>query len=223
MGAKVDLVGQRFGRLVVIEQDGVRNKRPAWLCKCDCGNTNTVAGSSLRQQVTVSCGCVRLERATQANTKHGGVGTREYRIWCLMHGRCNSPSNPRYKHYGGRGIKVCERWNSFPNFLADMGVSPTGYSIERVDNNAGYGPDNCIWADQFAQTVNRRKGSNNTTGVVGVYRDRGSWRAMITRMKKTHYIGNFSSIEDAIAARKEAEQRFDSRPLGENSTTGQSA
>lgn len=221
--SKINLLGQRFGRLVVVSEEEPCHGRVAWACRCDCNNAVVVMSYHLRSGHTQSCGCLRKERLAQANTTHEMIHTREYGVWSQMWGRCTNRNNKSYKRYGGRGITVCDSWNRFEAFYADMGPCPEGLTIERVDNNGNYEPSNCRWVDYFTQANNRRKRIDNTTGVVGVYRDRGSWRAMITRMKKTHYLGNFSSIEDAIAARKEAEQRFDFAPLGDNSIDGQSA
>ncbi len=214
---KIDLVGQKFGRLTVVKEEGVKNKRPSWLCECECGNFTTVAGTHLRQGSITSCGCYRLDMLIESISTHGKSNTREYTIWCLMKGRCNNTKSSNYKHYGGRGIKVCDRWADFDNFLSDMGEAPPNYSIERINNDLGYSPENCTWADQFTQTANQRIKSNNTTGTTGVYKDKGRWIALITRNKKTHYLGAFNEIENAIAARKAAEQIFDSRSLSDTS------
>lgn len=228
MSAKIDLLGQVFGRLVVVSEHPVRvNSQYAWACKCDCGGTTVAAGYDLRNGHTQSCGCLQKERTSKAKKTHGMRFSKEYNIWSKIIDRCKNPNCERYPNYGGRGITICERWEKFENFFADMGKCPDGFSIERVDNNAGYEPSNCVWADNFTQAKNRRTRVDNRSGVPGVfwYTAKGinKWSVTITRKKKVYRLGYFEKLEDAIAVRKEAEQRLDFAPLGDNSIDGQSA
>ena len=157
MSGLIDLTGQKFGRLTVITQGGKnQHGKIVWYCMCDCGQSGRVVGQSLRAGKTMSCGCLRAEVTAKASTTHGMSGTKALNIWKNMLRRCNDPNNPGYKHYGGRGIRVCKRWQSFSNFYADMGDPPTGLSIDRIDNNKGYSPDNCRWATNKQQTKNKR-------------------------------------------------------------------
>lgn len=158
MPALVDITGQRFGRLVVLRRLGsAKYGESTWLCRCDCSKNKVILGHSLRQGLTKSCGCLQRERASQTKKKHGASTTETYYIWAGMRTRCKNPKATPYKNYGGRGISVCERWNSFDNFLADMGERPPGLSIDRIDNDGNYEPDNCRWATQSEQTGNQRK------------------------------------------------------------------
>ena len=162
MSAKLELTGQRFGRLKVLKLAEIKNKSTWWLCKCDCGNTTIVKGAKLRNGHTQSCGCLQKEAAAKAlravSYRHGGKGTPEYEAWHSMKQRCYNPNNCEYKRYGAKGIRVCDRWlNSFENFFTDMGPRPEGkYSIDRIDTCGNYEPNNCRWATQKQQANNKR-------------------------------------------------------------------
>lgn len=162
MGTKVEMLGRTFDQLVVLEEVGRLNGvgHIRWKCSCKCGKEVVVAGNNLRNGHTKSCGCMKLERISLANSTHGqgGKRTRLYVIWCNMKARCLDPNNPAYYRYGGRGIKVDPEWiESFEVFQADMGQPPSDiHTLEREKNNEGYNKLNCKWATPKEQARNRR-------------------------------------------------------------------
>ena len=171
--------GNRFGRLVLIErvQTGRRHK---WLCSCDCGSATAVTDTNLRYGNTKSCGCLNRELTSERNSTHGHTrgyaSTKTYEAWQNMRRRCNDASNKRYARYGGRGIRVCDQWNdSFDRFLADMGPCPQGHSIDRIDNNGDYTPENCRWANRSEQMKNRSNA--RTLEIDGVTKNLCDWAA----------------------------------------------
>lgn len=158
MSRRIDLTGQVFGRLTVLEYAGYkRGKSYMWRCRCECGAEVVRNSSDMRRGHTTSCGCYAKQRASETQTKHGLSRSSTFTVWVNMRMRCTNPNDASYEHYGGRGIKVCDRWmHSFENFLADMGQRPGALTLDRKDPNGNYEPDNCRWATPTDQIRNRR-------------------------------------------------------------------
>jgi hypothetical protein len=149
-----DICGRRFGHLVAKKYLGIRGKGNSrfWRCLCDCGNYSEVCSSNLKSGHTKSCGCKK------GGKTHGDILSPEYKSWSGMRNRCLNKNSERYRFYGARGIKICSRWNRYENFLEDMGRKPSSNcSIDRINNNGDYEPNNCRWATPKTQARNTRQ------------------------------------------------------------------
>lgn len=197
-----------------------------WLCECSCKDHNLIIinGTHLRSGATLSCGCLGQERRQNANTKHDKTGTKLYRIWINMKSRCYNPNNEFYYCYGRKGIELCDEWKddfeSFYNWSIlngyDENLSSLECSIDRIDVDGNYCPQNCRWVDSFCQAMNHGIQKNNRSGVRGVkwQSEAGKWYAQIDIKNKRIHLGSFNNKNDAIIARLKAELKYlgDSAP-----------
>lgn len=161
----IDLTGKRFGRLLVIKKDPKRPKSGTkWICQCDCGRVVSVFSRNLRRGTSTSCGCYKRDNPSRVT--HGMSGSRLYGIWSNMKTRCENPKSKAYGRYGGRGIKICDQWQDPSCFFewAEANGYEESLTIERIDNDKGYSPENCRWASREEQGNNK---SNNRTFTLG--------------------------------------------------------
>ena len=153
---KTNMIGHKYNKLTVISQYR-KDKTTFCVCKCECGNSITVRQGNLSNGHTKSCGCYKLQKSKELKTKHGMSGTRAYSIWINMIERCTNPNVKAYKNYGNRGIKICDKWLSFEGFWEDVKFEYSDdLTIDRIDVNKGYEPNNCRWITNFEQQSNKR-------------------------------------------------------------------
>lgn len=175
----LDLVGKRFGKLIVIKRSSNQGKKVMWDCKCDCGKFTCVMTSNLTCSRVKSCGCLKNDKLIQRSTTHNQRHTRLYEVWKTMKQRCGNPNNSSYKNYGARGICVCDEWkDSFQNFY-DWSMKNgycIGLTIDRINNNGNYCPENCRWTDRVTQANNSR------------------WNKYITINGQTHSLADWCRI-----------------------------
>lgn len=197
-----DMTGLRFERLRVIERGpSDTNGNARWHCICDCGNKTLSSGFTLRNGQAKSCGCLTTDQLRARATKHRKHRTPEWRCWASMRGRCQNPNSKKWHLYGGKGITVCERWNDFENFYADMGPRPSlRHSIDRINGNGNYEPRNCRWA------LPKEQANNTTQNRMVVYRGETMTLAqaldlagnIVTHSKAIERLGREWSVEDAV-------------------------
>lgn len=176
MSRRLDLIGQRFGRLTVLHESAVKisrsgNKERQWFCLCDCGESKVIQQGSLRRGRTLSCGCYSSEATSKRNYRHGMSKESYYHVWSAMIQRCDNPREKHYHLYGGRGITYDLKWKEFTGFWHDMSEGySNGLTLDRIDPNGNYCKENCRWVSYELQARNIRKLANNKSGVTGVYK-----------------------------------------------------
>ena len=196
-----DMTGRKFGLLTVVRPDpDAKNWKTKWICQCDCGSVRSVYTYNLKNGHTKSCGCESARKRLAARTTHNKSKTRLYRIWAKMKARCTYPGDRAYNEYGGRGITVCDEWLSFEPF--ESWSVCNGYSseltLDRVNNDLGYSPDNCRWATPKQQANNTRK--NRVIEYNGISRTLAEW-ANVTGIRSAtiaHRLNVGWSVEDAL-------------------------
>ncbi len=204
-------------RLTYIEDVPVTKGSRKARMSCDCGGEIVTKISSVKHLETKSCGCLKLETCTNLNKKHGKYLTHEYMVWESMKARCYNQNIRSFPDYGGRGIKVCSAWTDtetgFTQFLEDMGCAPEGLTIDRIDVNGGYEPNNCRWADATTQMYNQRKRRDNSSGRTGVQKrvyatGNVVYVADISCKRVAYRLGTYKTFEEAVKAREEAELKY---------------
>lgn len=198
---RTDLTGKKFHRLTALRHVGIsRDGTYIWRFACECGSETEAIGSRVVNGHTKSCGCYNRDRMKISgkslgisNVTHGSTKTKEYRAWAAMRARCTKETHKSYASYGGRGITVCDRWSdSFENFIADMGLAPSkGFSLDRIDNDKGYSPDNCRWATRVVQASNTRTNK---------YVEIGADRLSIAEAVRKYGMAKYSAVLERIKA-----------------------
>ncbi len=193
------MTGQSFGRLTVVSRNGGGHTGARWLCRCACGNEVTAYRNNLIAGHQTSCGCFAIEKST----RHGMSKDRLYVNWVQMKGRCLNPKNHKYAQYGGRGVTVCARWLDFANFIQDMGRPPSEtHTIDRIDVNGNYEPNNCQWATPTQQMNNRQVSKLITCN--GATKTQAQWSYETGIPQQTIY----RRLKDGMAPEKALGQRY---------------
>lgn len=204
MGTKfIDRTNMRYGKLLVLQRAGTNALRKVtWKCLCDCGNTTVVPSGALATGNTSSCGC----GVKEAITKHGGWKKSSYNTWRAMMRRCYNEEDKDYPRWGGRGITVYAPWHDYVTFATTVGEPVGAETFDRIDNDGNYEPGNVRWATPTVQARNARVPKTSKTGVIGVLFHNKRYYAAITVQKKKFYSKCFTTLEEAVLARKELER-----------------
>lgn len=214
----IDLAGQKFGRLTAVRYGYFSRRSQSWECVCDCGAVTEASSNALRTGRHRSCGCEAHEKTAARSTKHGwasnsarrdGKPPGEYSVWATMLARCRNPAAVGYEKYGALGVSVCERWYSFACFIEDMGPRPTSrHTIDRIDNDGNYEPENCRWATYTQQARNK---SNNVLATIdGLTLTMKAWSEKLPFAYQTAiaYVGQGMTPEESVRL---AMERFGKR------------
>jgi hypothetical protein len=206
MPKKIDRVGMVYGRLTVLRFHGHNtHKQRCWECLCQCGNITVVSGGQLTTGNTTSCGCYLKERTT----KHGGWKKSSYNTWRAMMRRCYNQKDKDFPKYGAVGVVVQSSWHDYLSFVEDMGEPEGAQTLHRVDPYGDYTKENCKWASPTTQARETRLSKRNKTGYVGVRQNKeGTFMAKVTVKNKAYYSKCYKTIEQAVAARKELEEKY---------------
>lgn len=214
MSKFTDLTGNKYGRLKVIcrAKDILRGNRPrtAFECKCDCGTVKIIDAGDLKSGRINSCGCLKSEITSKRMGTHRLTKTRLHNIWTGMKTRCNNENQTSFERYGKRGIKVCEDWENFSDFYnwAVYNGYADNLTIDRIDNDKGYIPENCRWTNYTTQSRNQKIRKNNKTGIKGVSQIGQKYMAYIHINGRQLKLGRFDTLEKASEARKQAEVKY---------------
>lgn len=188
MPSQLDISGEKFTLLTAIKKLESKGRQTVWLCRCDCGKEKVVETRNLRGGLTKSCGCAsnQMRSENSGSATHRLSGSPTYKSWLMMKTRCDNEKYDLYQYYGGRGIKYCERWKEFENFYADMGERPVDGTLDRIDINGDYTPENCKWSTRHEQLMNR----NNTLEFEfqGVKHTLVEWAVMIGERRERLYL-----------------------------------